>query len=209
MDAGLLTAYRTGAAGAVAAKYLARPDSKTLGLIGTGMQARYQLIAIAELFDLDEIKIYDISAEAEKKFKAEFSDYNIKRCKLPEAVNADIVATCTPVRNPIVKAEWVKPGTHINAIGADAPGKEELDPSLLTKSKIIVDSIEQARHSGEINVPLTKGLIKEKDLYSTLGEVVAGIKKGRENEREITIFDSTGLAIQDVAVAKLVYEKKL
>lgn len=207
MDAGVITAYRTGAAGGVAAKYLARRDSKTLGLIGTGVQARYQLLAIAELFDLDEVKIYDISTGAQKRFKAEFPEYNITFCELPEAANVDILATCTPVRKPVVRAEWIKPGTHINAIGADAPGKQELDPSLLRRSKIIVDSVEQACHSGEINVPLSKGLIKEKDLYSTLGQVVAGVKKGRGSEHEITLFDSTGLAIQDVAVAKLVYEK--
>ena len=97
---------------------------------------------------------------------------------------------------------------HINAIGADAPGKQELEERTLLRAKIVVDDINQALHSGEINVAIAKGILKPEDIYATLGEVVAGKKKGRENE-ELTIFDSTGLAIQDIATASLVYEKAL
>ena len=105
---------------------------------------------------------------------------------------------------PLVKSEWIKPGTHINAIGADAPGKEELEPELLRRAKIVVDNIEQASHSGEINVPWSKGIIKWPEAVScTLGEVIDGLKKGRETDEEITIFDSTGLAIQNIATASL------
>jgi alanine dehydrogenase len=107
----------------------------------------------------------------------------------------------------VVKKQHIKPGTHINAIGADAKGKQELEADLLTVAKVIVDDIEQASHSGEINVPLSQGVITVKDIYATLGEVVANIKKGRENDEEITIFDSTGVAIEDITCAKLVYEK--
>jgi len=97
--------------------------------------------------------------------------------------------------------------THINAIGADAKGKQEIETDLLKNAKVIVDDIEQASHSGEINVPLSQGVIKIEDIYGTLGEVVANIKKGRERDNEITIFDSTGLAIEDLICAKLVYKK--
>jgi alanine dehydrogenase len=106
-----------------------------------------------------------------------------------------------------VKAQWIKEGTHINAIGADAVGKEELDPELIIHSKIIVDDMVQALHSGEVNVPLSKHYISENDIHAQLGEVIVGLKPGRTNEEEITIFDSTGLAIQDVASAHLVYER--
>ena len=98
------------------------------------------------------------------------------------------------------------PGTHINAIGADACDKEELEPEILKEAKIVVDCWEQASHSGEINVPLAKGIISQKDIYGSLGEIVSGKKKGRENEKEITIFDSTGLAIQDLYTANLIYQ---
>ncbi len=99
------------------------------------------------------------------------------------------------------------PGTHLNAIGADAQGKEELDPAILKKGKIVIDDWEQASHSGEINVPVSKGIIKRKNIYSSLGEIVSGKKSGRRNNQEITIFDSTGLAIQDLFTAYLVYQK--
>jgi alanine dehydrogenase len=121
----------------------------------------------------------------------------------------DIVVTATPSREPIVKRDWISSGMHINSIGADAPGKEELDPEILKISKIVVDDIEQAAHGGEINVPLSKGIISLKNVYAELGEIVAGFKFGRESIEEITVFCSTGLAIQDAVTAKLVYDKAL
>ncbi|MDD5155555.1 MAG: ornithine cyclodeaminase family protein, partial [Candidatus Omnitrophica bacterium] len=122
---------------------------------------------------------------------------------------ADIVVTTTPSRKPVVKASWISPGTHINAIGADARGKEELAPAILKKAKVVVDDRPQAMHSGEINVPVSKKIIKESDIYASLGEVIAGKKKGRASKDEITVFDSTGLAICDVAVADYVYKEAL
>jgi alanine dehydrogenase len=121
----------------------------------------------------------------------------------------DIVVTTTPSRRPIVKAGWISPGTHINAIGADAKGKEELEAALLKKARIFVDDIPQAAHSGEINVPLSKGRITKRDIQATLGQVVTGGKRGRLSREEITVFDSTGLAIQDISVAYCVYNKSL
>jgi alanine dehydrogenase len=127
--------------------------------------------------------------------------------KIENVCDCDILVTTTPTRKPIVKAQWIQEGTHINAIGADAVGKEELDPELIIHSKIIVDDMVQALHSGEVNVPLSKHYISENDIHAQLGEVIVGLKPGRTNEEEITIFDSTGLAIQDVASAHLIYNR--
>ncbi|MEM2428232.1 MAG: ornithine cyclodeaminase family protein, partial [Candidatus Bathyarchaeia archaeon] len=127
-----------------------------------------------------------------------------------EAVEgADIVVTATPSRQPLVMEDMVSPGMHFNCIGADAPGKEELDPAILKKAKIVVDDLMQASHGGEINVPLSRGLIRIEDVWAEIGEVIAGLKKGRENPSEITIFSSTGLAVQDAVTAKIAYDKAL
>jgi len=115
--------------------------------------------------------------------------------------------TTTPARKPILMNDWVSKGMHINAIGADAPGKQELDPQILTRAKIVVDDVEQAIHGGEINVPLSEGAIARGDIYADLGEVVTGKKPGRTSREEITIFDSTGLAVQDIATDWVVYQK--
>ncbi|MEO0108492.1 MAG: ornithine cyclodeaminase family protein, partial [candidate division WOR-3 bacterium] len=119
---------------------------------------------------------------------------------------ADIVCTLTPVRTPIVRSEWIRPGTHINAMGADAEGKEELEPALLKRARVIIDDWAQASHSGEINVPLRKGLITRDDIAAEIGQVVAGLKPGRKAEQDITIFDSTGLGVQDLVTASKIYK---
>jgi alanine dehydrogenase len=207
MEATTITSLRTGASAGIASKYLARKDSETLGLVGTGEQAHTQLLAIGEIFGLESVKVFDLNKDRVKEFISTFTEYNVEFHSLEETLKADIVSTATPVRKPIIKSRWIQQGTHINAIGADAKGKQELEGNLLKRSKIVVDNIEQASHSGEINVPLVKGIIKSEDIHATLGEVVEGIKPGREEDDEITVFDSTGLAIQDLATAKLVYEK--
>jgi len=213
MDGTLITNLRTGAAGGIAAKYLARKDSSVVGLVGCGVQARTQLLALKELFEIKSVYIWGKDSACIKRFLKDTKSFglNIKaKDKISDCVkDADIVITTTPVRSPIVKSEWIKPGTHINAVGADAKGKEELEPALLKRAKIIVDDQRQAIHSGEINVPISCGIIKSKDIYATLGEVLIAKKKGRVSPGEITIFDSTGLAIQDVAVANLVYKRAL
>jgi len=122
---------------------------------------------------------------------------------------ADIIVTATPSRKPLVSAKWVDEGTHINCIGADAPGKQELDPAILLKSKIVVDDWSQSCHGGEINVPLTKGIIDKEDVWGDICEIVAGLKPGRTSPDEITVFTSTGLAIQDAATANVAYQKAL
>lgn len=208
MDGTWITALRTGAGSAVATKYLARKDAKTMGVIGAGIQALTQITAILRVRKIKEILVYDIKEEKVENLKRILKKEKIKIEKgdLKEVCQKDILVTATPSRKPIVKSEWILPGTHINAIGADAKGKEELDPEILKKGKIVVDCWEQASHSGEINVPLEKGIIKKEDIFGELGEIVAKRKKGRVNEKEITIFDSTGLAIQDLYTAHLVFK---
>lgn len=216
MEGSWITAMRTGAASGIASKYLARKDSHKLGLIGAGAQAETQILAISSILNIKEVYVYDKDKEKMKNFASKYIEkydekFSINPVDKPEDAvkNMDVVVTATPSREPIVKNDWIKAGMHINSIGADAPGKEELDPEILKISKIVVDDIEQAAHGGEINVPLSKGIISLKDIYAELGEIVAGLKHGRESMEEITVFCSTGLAIQDAVTAKLVYDKAL
>ncbi len=210
MEGAYATSLRTGAAGAVAAKYLARKDSKVVGMAGCGAQAKTQLLALRELFNITEVKVWGHQDLLVKKF---INDMNKTRLKIIGAKNiedcirnSDIIVTTTPSRKPLVKTDWLKKGTHINAIGADAKGKQELDPMILKKAKVVVDSWEQCSHSGEINMALSKKLITRKNIYAEIGEIVSGEKKGRITQDEITVFDSTGLAIQDTAIADLIYQ---
>ena len=212
MDGKWITDMRTGAGGGVAAKHLARKNSRVVSSVGAGAQARTQILALNEVLPLEEVRIYDIRYENAERLGTEIRSKlgltTVVVKSVEEAVvGADVIATTTPVREPIVKDEWISPGVHINAIGADAPGKQELDPRILKRAKIVVDDREQAFHSGEVNVPLSEGIIKEDDVYADIGEIVTGKKKGRVSEDEITIFDSTGLAIQDIATAWMIYKK--
>jgi alanine dehydrogenase len=215
INASSLTDMRTGAAGGVAAKYLARRDSSVIGIIGSGHQAWTQALAYREVFGdrIKLVKVYSRHPEHADAFagrvRAELG-YDAQAYKTAQEVaDSDIVATVTSARRPVLIADWVKPGTHINAIGADAPGKQELDSMLTIKGRIFVDSIEQASHSGEINVPWRQGLLNKNKLAGTIGEVITGKIPGRTSDEEITIFDSTGLAIQDMAVGHVVYGRAL
>lgn len=204
LDATYLTALRTGAAAGVASKYLARKDAKTVGFVGSGVQARTMLAAIrAAVGDL-EVLASDSNEAAASGFAEEAGGRSVT---VEEACAADIVCTATPVRKPIVRNEWIRPGTHINAMGADAHGKQELDTAILKRSLVVVDDVPQASGSGEVNVPLSEGAIALSDLHASLGEIVAGTATGRSSEDQITVFDSTGLAVQDVALARLAFDR--
>jgi alanine dehydrogenase len=212
MDGTWITNMRTGAAGGVAAKYLARDNAETVAIVGAGKQSYTQLMALNEVMDIQEAKVYCRTCSSRENFAQSVSEkygIDVKAVETPrEAVeNMDIVVTVTPVSDPVIKAEWISPGTHINAMGADAPGKEELETALVLKSSVFIDNWEQASHSGEINVPVSKGLLLEEDLAGTLGDVITGKMPGRTYDDEITIFDSTGLAVQDITTAWTVYEK--
>ncbi|MFB6111305.1 MAG: ornithine cyclodeaminase family protein [Halobacteriaceae archaeon] len=207
MDGTQLTRQRTGAAAAVATDYLAPDDASSLGIVGAGTQSYTQLLAIAEIRDLETVIISDVREEAIRRFRDRFADeFDVERGSVSDAGHCDILSTVTPVEEPIVSPDDVGPETHINAIGADAAGKHELADELLVDAKLVIDDYEQCTHSGEINVPWAAGVLDDDDLYGELGEIVTGALSGRTAEDEVTVFDSTGLAIQDVAAAHVVYE---
>ncbi|MEM2937352.1 MAG: alanine dehydrogenase [Candidatus Bathyarchaeia archaeon] len=216
MSGKTLTDMRTGAAGGIAAKYLARKDSKIVGMVGAGAQARTQLAGLFEVYGkFEEVRVWglygtgdEFAAEMQLKYKNLCRVLSVKSVR--EAVEgADIVVTATPSRKPLVMDDMVSSGMHFNCIGADAPGKEELDPAVLKRAKIVVDDWEQAFHGGEVNVPLSLGVITKENIWAEIGEIVAGLKPGREKPDEITIFTSTGLAVQDAVTAKIAYDKAI
>lgn len=207
LNATRLTDLRTGAAGAVAARYLSPKRRIVLGVVGSGRQAAAQVNAVADVLEIDEVRVWSRNSAHAEAFCCRCETHTCKAVSLENACDADVVVTTTPARKPIVRSEWVHEGTHINAVGADAPGKEELDPALLLRSRVYVDDPAQALHSGEINVPASSGQFTAEMIAGTLGDLVCGRKK-REREDEITLFDSTGLAIQDLAVAALVMKKE-
>ena len=211
MDATYITNIRTGASGGIAAKYLAREDSEVAGFVGAGIQADTQLDAInLALPGIKKVIAYDINAEHTERFARFVAGLGLEMVKarsIEEVMqNADVVSTTTPVRKPIVMDSYVPAGVHINAIGADAEGKQELESALLRRAKIVIDSWDQASHSGEINVPLARGEITRENIYGDIGQIVTGGKPGRTAADEITVFDSTGLGIQDLACAAKVFE---
>src|SRR5512136_623784 len=202
INATRLTDMRTGAAGAVAAKHLSPKKEIVLGVIGTGRQAEAQVAAISRELRIREIRVFGRNPVHVRKFADRFMEYPCIAVSIEKACDCDILVTTTPSTSPIVRSEWIHEGTHINAIGADAPGKEELDPSLLRRAQVFVDDPAQAIHSGEINVPIRNGSYRATDIAGTLGEIVTG-RKQRAGPDTITIFDSTGPAIQDLAIAKI------
>ena len=161
---------------------------------------------MAAAFTLDEVRVRSRNEKTAAALAARYADYNARPVSIERACDSDILVATTPSREPLVMAGWVHEGGHINAIGADAPGKQELDPAILLRAEVFVDDREQAIHSGEVNVPVRTGLYDPAMIAGTLGEVAIG-KKGRSSPDAITVFDSTGLAaIQDLAIASLVLE---
>lgn len=211
LDGTYITAVRTGAAGAVAASVLARIESKRVGMIGSGTQGRMQVLGLNELFSLEQVKVWDIDENGREKYAVEMRErlgIDVQAVDtVKSAINdADIVVTATPSRKTLVMSEWIQEGVHINAIGADGPGKQEWDPKIMKRvTKIIVDSLSQCRVIGEIQHALSQGLIQENDVHAEIGEVLLGKKTGRETDEEITLFDSTGLSAQDIAASHIVY----
>lgn len=215
MDGGYLTAVRTGAASGVATKYLAREDEgQVAGIFGTGVQARMQLLAVAEVRKLSKAIVYDIVETAAVAFINDLAPkvgFEVIRANNPgDVLNADIICTATSSSTPVFDGLKVRPGTHINGIGSHTPDARELDTTVIKRSKFIGDSKEGCfSEAGDIIIPVREGAIDESHFYAELGEVITGKKPGRENDQEITVFKSNGLAIQDAATARLVYEKAL
>lgn len=208
-----LTSLRTGAAGALASSCLAKPDASKLALVGTGVQAYYQLRVHMEIFNFDLIRLYSSDEESMQTFREKIKgiDCKIEVTKsVAECVSdVDIICTTTPSTEPVVWMKDLCKGVHINAMGADAPGKQELDFEILKSAKVVVDDWEQSAHGGEINLAVKRGIISKEDIYTHLGQIVCAQKKVTYSPSEITVFDSTGLAIQDIAVGHQVYEKAI
>lgn len=214
MDGGYLTAVRTGAVSGVATKHLARDGKgQTAGIFGAGVQAKMQLWAVAVARGLAKAYVYDISAEAVEKFVSEMSgklNMDIARADSPDQIlaEADIICTATSSPTPIFDGNKVREGTHINGIGSHTPNARELDTAIIKRSKLIADSYEAClNEAGDIMMPIQEGAIDKSHMHAELGEVITGKKPSRTDDKEITLFKSNGLAIQDVATAKLVYDK--
>jgi len=213
MDSREITSKRTGAATAVAAKYLAKPDSKTATIFGCGVQGRIQLRALTSVLPIETVYAVGRDQSKMKDFQREMSKELGLRVELVEDATtilktSDVCVTCTPSRRPILNAQDVAPGTFIAAVGADSPDKQELDPELLRQNKVVVDLLDQCADVGELHHALNDGMRRE-DVHAELGEIILGKKPGRVSQDEIIVFDSTGTSLQDVASAAAVYEKAL
>jgi len=212
MDSIEITIQRTGATTAVAAKYLARPDSKIVTICGCGNQGRISLLALARVLPVEKVFAFDSDDAQAQSFARELAEeLRIKVEAVRELENAvrqsDICITCTPSKQFFLKSDFVVPGTFIAAVGADSPEKQEIEPSLMRDNKVVVDILEQCASIGELHHALDAGVFTKKNVHAELGEVIAGVKPGRTSSEEIIIFDSTGMALQDVVAAALVYQK--
>jgi alanine dehydrogenase len=211
MDGSLITGIRTGAAGAISSKLLARKDAKTAAVFGGGTQARMQIYALCQVRDIREVRVYSEYQQELAKYKEDV-EANTKAvvilCSTPEEAmkGADIAISTTPSKKYFVDKSLVKPGMHIVAVGADMAGKNEWDPEVFNGAKIVNDSIPQCVSRGETRNAIISGVIRESDVYAEIGELLAGEKPLRESEDEITIFDTTGMGIQDNVTAVMVYE---
>jgi alanine dehydrogenase len=207
MDGTSLTRLRTGAAAAVATDHLAVSDASSLGIVGAGVQSYTQLEAIAEVRPISEVVVSDLDDDRVQRFIDRFGDeFEVHPGSIADAAACDVLSTVTPVEEPIVEPEMVGEHTHINAMGADADGKHELADQILVDATLVIDDYAQTTHSGEINVPWNEGVLGDDDLHAAIGEIVVGKREGRTEDTGTTVFDSTGLAIQDVATAHVVYE---
>lgn len=213
LESAEITALRTGAATAVAAKYLARPDARTATIVGCGVQGRVQLRSLHRVRPLESAVACDRDAARAQAFaRALAAELGIPvhaTTDVAAARRADIVVTCTPAREPVLGEEHVGPGAFVAAVGADHPEKQELDPALLAASTIVVDVLEQAATMGDLHHALAAGMVRREDVHAELGEIVAGKKPGRRAPEERIVFDSTGMALQDVAAAAAVYQRAL
>lgn len=213
VDRGYITDLRTAAAGAVAARALAKKKVRSVAVIGTGTQARFQIQALAKVRQFDELRVWGRDPAKVERYVEEMA--RTLKAKIVVAGNpkeavagADIVVTATMSTTPVIKGKWIGKGTHITAMGSDSPEKQELGTDVLKMAdKIVCDSIGQCAKLGEVHHAVEDGSIKEADVHAELGEVLLGKKPGRESDDEITICDLTGLAVQDVVTAQIVYDR--
>jgi alanine dehydrogenase len=214
LDSMEITALRTGAATAVAAKYLARTNAAVVTICGCGNQGRVQLRALTRVRPVTRVYAYDTAPGAALHYAHEMAgELNLMVTPVQDltsvADETEIWVTCTPSRRSFLGAEHVTPGALVAAVGADTHDKQELDPALLTSGKLVVDAREQCAAIGDLHHAIAAGVMGLEDVHAELGEVVAGLRAGRTSDREIIVFDSTGTALQDVASAAIVYERAL
>jgi ornithine cyclodeaminase/alanine dehydrogenase-like protein (mu-crystallin family) len=212
MDSALITAVRTAAATAVAARHLARRDARVVTVAGCGIQGRAQLRAIAAVRQITHAFAYDTDPARAQAYAAEMRaalGFPVEAVEDRAAAvrRSDIVVTCTPARHAFLHAGDVRPGTLVAAVGADSESKQEIAPDLLRSSVVVPDLLEQAATIGDLHHAIEAGVMTRADVRAELGQVVAGLAEGRRNDAEIVIFDSTGTALQDVAAAALVYAR--
>jgi alanine dehydrogenase len=210
MDSSEITTLRTGAATAIAAKHLARPDAHVALICGCGNQGRIQLRALAQVLAIERALAFDLNVHSAQTFASEMGgQLGITIEPAADLHNAlrrsDVCVTCTPSRAPLVFADDVRPGTFIAAVGADSHDKQELDPNLFAIASVTVDVLEQCALIGELHHAIDAKVIGRNNVHADLGQIVVGLRPGRTSREEITIFDSTGAAIQDVAAAIAVY----
>lgn len=208
------TNMRTGASAAVSCRWLARRDARRVALLGAGAVAVGAARAVDALGLYESLRVWSRTPEHARTFVEKLSgqlelDMDTAADAEQAVREADVVVTATLATQPLVQSDWVRPGTHIAALGADVEGKQELDSELLRRARVFVDDPGQCVRDGEINVPLRDGVIQVEDLAGTIGEVIAGKKDGRTSEEDITVFDSTGIALQDAAVITLEYRRAL
>jgi len=206
MDSAEVTALRTGATTGVAARHLAKRSASTLLLVGCGAQSAAQLHAVAAVRELRKVFVSDLDPARAARFAGEHG-FEVAPDLRAALERSDICVTCTPARRFIIDAAWVPAGCFVAAVGADNEGKQEIDPALFRSARVVVDSLEQCAQIGDLHHALDAGTIGRGGVHASLGEVVAGHKQGRESESETILFDSTGVALGDVAAAALIYER--
>lgn len=212
LDSIEITLRRTAAASALAAQHLARPDAETLALIGCGGQAAAQIEALAEVLPLRRVLAWDLDLARAQAFCAAMDGQGdldfVATERMEEAtLAADAIVTCTTATQPFLGPEHVAPGAFIAAVGADSPSKAEIEPALMARAAVVVDSLEQCLHMGDLNHAVAAGAMTARDVRAELGALVAGAAEGRRDAQEICLFDSTGTALQDVASALIAYDR--
>ena len=211
LDNGFLTDIRTGAAGAVAAEALAPPDVTTVGVLGSGLQARHQIRCLRCVRTFSRLVAWSPNRPRLDAYVREMRDEGLDAhaAATPEAVcrEADVIITATPARAALVQAEWLRPGQHVTALGSDSPGKQELDAACLVRADLlVVDRLTQCAAFGELRHALDAGVLRPDRVHAELGEIVAGVKPGRTTARQITVADLTGVGFQDTAIASRAIE---
>ena len=213
VDAMSVTKIRTGAVSAAASRYLARPDSRHLAILGCGVQGESHLAAISRVFPLEQVSVWDLYPDTARRFAERCQTaYGLPVTPYEDAAlavkDADIICTVTPSSTPVLKYSWLKPGVHINAVGACSPQARELDGDITLHASFFGDSVESVmKESGDFLIPLHEGLIQENHLKGTIGQIMNGKIQGRTTDDEITVFEALGMAVEDIACAALLYRQ--